>query len=105
MGFTAVIVAFKYSWALTLASSSVLVFIGVVYGTIVPIIVKMTKEVEHADEKASSIAGEALGSIRMIVACGAEQRVAKKYSGWVEESRRRALRMSPYVGIQYAPCM
>ncbi|PQE27121.1 putative leptomycin B resistance pmd1 protein [Rutstroemia sp. NJR-2017a WRK4] len=64
---------------------------------------KMTKEVEHADEKASSIAGEVLGSIRMIVACGAESRIAKKYSGWVEESRKRALKKSPFIGIQFAP--
>lgn len=72
-------------------------------GTVIPIIMKMTKEVEHADEKASSIAGEVLGSIRMIVACGAESRIAKKYSGWVEESRKRALKKSPFIGIQFAP--
>ncbi|PQE20885.1 putative leptomycin B resistance pmd1 protein [Rutstroemia sp. NJR-2017a BBW] len=71
--------------------------------TVIPIIMKMTKEVEHADEKASSIAGEVLGSIRMIVACGAESRIAKKYSGWVEESRKRALKKSPFIGIQFAP--
>lgn len=63
----------------------------------------MNKEVEHADGKASSIAGEVLGSIRMIVACGAEERIARKYAGWVEESRRRGLRISPLFGAQYAP--
>jgi ATP-binding cassette subfamily B (MDR/TAP) protein 1 len=59
--------------------------------------------VEHADTKASSIAGEVLGSIRMIVACGAEGRIARKYGGWVEESRRRGLKISPLTGAQYAP--
>lgn len=88
---TAIVEAFTYSWALTLVTSSVLLFIGLVYGTLIPIIIKMTKEVEFADEKASSIAGEVLGSIRMIFACGAERRIAKRYSGWVEESRRRGL--------------
>jgi hypothetical protein len=39
----------------------------------------MTKELEHADEKASSIAGEVLGAVRMIVACGSEGRIAQKY--------------------------
>ncbi|KAM3089196.1 hypothetical protein ACMFMG_000805 [Clarireedia jacksonii] len=100
-----IIVAFTYSWSLTLVTSSVLVVIGGVYGGITPIIMKMTKEVEHADEKASSIAGEVLGSIRMIVACGAESRIAKKYSGWVEESRKRALKKSPFIGIQFAPLL
>lgn len=100
----AVIIAFKYSWLLTLVTSSLLLFIGTVYGIIIPIVVKRNKEVEHADEKASSIAGEVLGSIRMIVACGAEGRVAQKYSGWIQESLRRGLRLSPLIGIQFAPC-
>ncbi len=101
---SAVIIAFTYSWSLTLVTSSVLVFIGLVYGTIVPIIIKMQKEMEHADGKASSIAGEVLGSIRMIVACGAEGRIAKKYSGWIQESQRRGLKMAPMIGVQFAPC-
>lgn len=71
---TAVIVAFTFSWSLTLVTSSVLIFVSVVYGTVVPMIIKGQKEVDHADEKASSIAGEVLSSIRMIVACGAEDR-------------------------------
>jgi ATP-binding cassette subfamily B (MDR/TAP) protein 1 len=103
LSIAAVIVAFIYSWALTLVTASVIVFIAIVYGVIIPIIIKMTKEAEHADEKASSIAGEVLGSIRMIVACGAEGRIARKYSGWIEESRRRGLKISPFTGAQYAP--
>ena len=39
----------------------------------------------------------------MIVACGAEGRIARKYAGWVEESRRRGLKISPLTGAQYAP--
>jgi ATP-binding cassette subfamily B (MDR/TAP) protein 1 len=101
---TSVIIAFKYSWSLTLVTSSILLFIIGVYGVTVPLVIKLTKEVEHADEKAASIAGEVLGSIRMIVACGAEGRIARRYSGWIEESRKRGLRMSPYIGIQFAPC-
>ena len=73
------------------------------YGVTIPIIVRMNKEKEHADEKASSIAGEVLGSIRMIVACGAEGRIAKKYSGWVDEAKRRGFKLSPFVGLQFAP--
>ena len=99
----AIVVAFRFSWALTLVTSSGIVFVGIVYGSIIPVMIKMQKEVEHADGKASSIAGEVLGSIRMIVACGAEERIAGQYSGWVEESRRRGLRMSPLTGAQYAP--
>ncbi|KAF7906504.1 hypothetical protein EAF00_000783 [Botryotinia globosa] len=102
---TAIAIAFTYSWALTLVTSSVLLFVALVYGTVIPIVMKMSKNIEHADEKASGVAGEVLGSIRMIVACGSEDRTAKKYSGWVEESRKRTLKMSPWVGVQFSPLM
>jgi ATP-binding cassette subfamily B (MDR/TAP) protein 1 len=88
-GLAAVVVAFKFSWSLTLVTSSVLIFIALAYGTILPFVIKMNKEVEHADGMASSIAGEVLAAMRMIVANGAEARMAKKYAGWVQESRRR----------------
>ncbi|OCL14368.1 ABC transporter-like protein [Glonium stellatum] len=100
---TAVIISFHYSWVLTLVTSSGLLFISVFYGVTIPFLVKMTKEVEHADRKASGVASEVFGSIRMVSACGAEQKMAKRYDGWVEESQRRGLRMSPLVAIQQAP--
>lgn len=100
---TALIIAFVYSWALTLVTSSVLLFIVIVYSVTIPINMKLQREVDHADEKAAGIAGEVLGSIRMIVACGAEGRIAKKYSGWVQESRRRGGKLAPYIGAQFAP--
>ena len=96
----AIVVAFRESWSLTLVTSSIILFIVIVYGGIVPVIIKWNKEVEHADAKASSVAGEVLGSIRMIVACGAEGRIARKYAGWIEESRRRGLKISPLMGVQ-----
>ncbi|EHL03406.1 putative Multidrug resistance protein 1 [Glarea lozoyensis 74030] len=69
-------------------TSSSILFLAAVYGIIVPIIIKKTKATEQADEKAASIAGEALGS---------------KYAGWIEESRKRGLKIGPYQGVQFAP--
>jgi ABC-type bacteriocin/lantibiotic exporter with double-glycine peptidase domain len=63
----------------------------------------LQKSVDHANEKASSIASEVFGSIRMVVACGAEKRVVNTYSKWIDEARRRGLKLSPVVGIQFAP--
>ncbi|EPE29144.1 P-loop containing nucleoside triphosphate hydrolase [Glarea lozoyensis ATCC 20868] len=100
---TSIIIAFKYNAILTLVTSSSILFLAAVYGIIVPIIIKKTKATEQADEKAASIAGEALGSVRMIIACGAENRIAKKYAGWIEESRKRGLKIGPYQGVQFAP--
>jgi ATP-binding cassette subfamily B (MDR/TAP) protein 1 len=100
---TALIIAFLESWLLTVVTLSGLVFITVFYGATMPILVKMLKEVEHADRMSSGIASEVFSSIRMVTACGAESKMAKRYASWVEESRRRGLKMSPLVAIQQAP--
>jgi ATP-binding cassette subfamily B (MDR/TAP) protein 1 len=100
---TAYIIAFKYSWQLTLVASSILLFVLVVFGIIIPISTKLTKSVDHANEKASSIASEVFGAIRMVVACGAEKRVVDTYSKWIDEARRRGLKLSPVLGMQLAP--
>ena len=100
---TALIIAFLESWLLTVVTLSGLFFITVFYGATMPFLVKMLKEVEHADRMSSGIASEVFSSIRMVAACGAESKMAKRYASWVEESRRRGLKMSPLVAIQQAP--
>lgn len=100
---TALIVAFHYSTTLTLVTSSGLLFITVFYGATIPFLVKMMKEVEHADRMSSGIASEVFSSIRMVAACGAEKKMAKRYASWVNESCRRGLKMSPLVASQQAP--
>lgn len=99
---SAYIIAFVYSWKLTLVTSSLLLFVLVVYGGIVPFMVRFQKSKDFADEKSSAIASEVFGSIRMVAACGAEQRVAKSFGGWVEESRRRGLKLSSVLRAQFA---
>lgn len=100
---TALIISFHYSWVLTLVTSSGLLFIVVFYSFTIPHLVRMLKEVEHADRMSSSIASEVFGSIRMIAACEAEDKMASRYSGWVQESKRRGLLMSSLVAIQQSP--
>jgi ATP-binding cassette, subfamily B (MDR/TAP), member 1 len=100
---SAFIIAMCYSWNLTLVTSSGLVLIAIVYGVTTPFLVKLMNEVQHADIQASTAANEIFGSIRMIVACGAETKIAKRYAKWVDESRRRGLKMSPIVASQQAP--
>ena len=100
---SALIVAFYYNWLLTLVTSTGLIFIVVFYSFTIPRLVRMLKQVEEADQVSSSIASEAFTSIRMIAACEAEEKMAKRYAAWVKESRRRGLLMSPLVAIQQAP--
>lgn len=103
MVFSAYVVAFIYSWQLTLVTSSVLLFIALLYGGLVPFVLKAQKSKDHADSQASAISSEVFSSIRMVAACGAEGKVSDRFRGWVEESRRRGLRMSPMLGLQLSP--
>lgn len=100
---SAFVIAMAYSWSLTLITSSGLLLITIVYAATTPFLVKLLNEVQHADIQASTTANEIFGSIRMVAACGAEEKMAKRYAGWVDESRRRGLRMSPLIAIQQAP--
>ena len=100
---SALIISFTYSWNLTLVTGSGLVLIIAVYAVTTPFLVRLMNEVQQADIKASTVANEVLSSIRMVAACGAQSKMAKRYAGWVDESRRRGLKMSPLVAIQQAP--
>jgi ATP-binding cassette subfamily B (MDR/TAP) protein 1 len=102
---TAIIVSFIYSWALTLVSSSGLLFILAIYGILTPFSIRMWKDVEESDGKASSLANEILSSVRVVAACGAEAKLTKRYAAWVKESKDRGIKMSPLIGAQFAPGM
>lgn len=97
------VIAFKYNWLLTLAASSIIFFVLIIYSAVIPVSVKYQKSVDHANEKASSVASEVFSSIRMVVACGAEKRVAISYSKWIEEARERGLKLAPVLGLQFSP--
>ncbi|PVH85767.1 ABC transporter-like protein [Cadophora sp. DSE1049] len=100
---TALVIAFSYNWLLTVVTSTGLVFIALVYRYTIPRFINSMKEVGEADRMSSGVASEAFTSIRMVAACGAEEKMASRYAEWVEESHRRGLRMSPLVALQQAP--
>ncbi|KAJ5036402.1 hypothetical protein NUH16_004276 [Penicillium rubens] len=97
----AYIIAFKYSWALTLATSSAILFILFVCCLTLPAISKIQQKVDKADEKHSAIAAEVFGSIRTVISLGAEAPLATKYRQWVEESRKRGMSLSVIMGLQF----
>jgi len=97
---SATIIAFVNDWKLTLVTSSGLVLIAITYAITIPIIVKNMKQVEDSEIKCSAVAAEAFSTVRMIAACGAQEKMAKRYSYWVEESRKRGHKMSKYVALQ-----
>lgn len=97
------VVAFIYSWRLTLVTSSAMLVIIVVFCVVIPIWIKMQKTVDFANGQATSIASETIGAIRMVIACGAESRMAQRHGKWIAEARRRGLKQSPLLGVQLGP--
>lgn len=97
----AYIIAFKYSWALTLATSAALLFMLAVCCFTIPFLTKIQKEVDNADMKHSSIAAEAFAGIRTIVSLGAEATQSRKFALWAEEARKQGQRSSVIIGVQF----
>ena len=97
----AIIVAFTYSWSLTLVTASVILFISTVISILLPFIIKGQARLTKADAKGTSVATEAFGTIRMITSCGAEARVSERYSEWVKKAKQATQFTSPFVSAQF----
>lgn len=98
---TAFIVSFIWSWDLTLVMTSLILYTLVVISVAMPPILKGQTTAAEADTQATAIASEALGGIRLIVACGAQARIMSGYQEWVDEARRRAHKAAPALGVQF----
>ncbi|MCJ1400565.1 hypothetical protein MMC11_003771 [Xylographa trunciseda] len=96
-------IAFKYSWALTLASSSVILFLFIVYGSITPAFIKIESSINESNSGASAVAGEVLKSIRTVKSLCAENAVTARYAKWIAQARKRGLKKSPLTSAQFAP--
>ncbi|KAK2019979.1 P-loop containing nucleoside triphosphate hydrolase protein [Colletotrichum eremochloae] len=98
---TAIIVAFIYSWSLTLVTASIILFIILVLAVLLPFIIKGHTEMTKAEGKASAVASETFSSIRIIAACGAEDRISSRYARWVEVARQKGQFTAPLIALQF----
>ncbi|KAI0175754.1 P-loop containing nucleoside triphosphate hydrolase protein [Hypoxylon sp. FL1284] len=98
----AAVIAFVYDWSLALVTCSVLLFILLTVGIILPFYMKGTAKVTRAETKSSSIASEAFAAIRMVVACGAESQVAQRFGVWAEAARKHGQKTSPLIATQFS---
>ncbi len=97
----AIIVAFTYSWSLTLVTASVILFISTVISILLPFIIKGNARLTKADAKGTAVATEAFGTIRMITSCGAEARVSQRYAEWVAKAKKATQFTSPFMASQF----
>lgn len=96
-------VAFTYSWSLTLVSSSIILFVFIVYGAITPLYFKMENGVNESNARASAVASEALRSVRTVKSLSAEPAVTARHARWIDQAKQRGLKRSPISAIQFSP--
>lgn len=96
-------IAFRYSWALTLATSSGVLFVIIVYSITTPFFLKAQQRIDQADAKHVTVAGEVISSIRTVFALGAESKLSAKHARWVTESHKQNMKLAPLIGVQLAP--
>lgn len=99
------VVAFIKSWKLTLIASVALPFILIVYGAIIPPFFKINKITEELHDAASSLAFEMFSSIRVIVAFGAEGKLAQQHEALLEKAAKNSRRESPLMALTMSPAM
>ncbi|KAK5102812.1 hypothetical protein LTS08_003613 [Lithohypha guttulata] len=95
-------IAFRYSWALTLATSSALLFMLCVFGVTAPRLLKIEKQMGETDAKHATVAAEVISSIRTVFSLGAQIRLTRKHSKWVEEAHKQGLKQAPWFASQMA---
>lgn len=99
---TAFVVALVWNWELALVTSAGFVVIVLVVGTLFPLTVKGQARQAKSESQAATIASEAFGSIRMVMACGAQQQIVAKYGAFIEEAKKQARATSPLTSLQFS---
>lgn len=99
------VIAFVKSWLLTLVASASLPFILVVYGALLPPFISIHKITEKHHENASAMAFEIFSSIRVVVAFGAEAKLARQHALLLDKATKNERRAAPVMGLMMSPSM
>ncbi|KAM0559897.1 hypothetical protein ACHAPJ_003847 [Fusarium lateritium] len=94
-----IIVAFVWSWSITLVTSSLILYTMAVLSISMPILVKGQTATGASDAQGTAIASEALQGIRLVTACGAQDRVISRYQVWVDKAMKDGQKTAPFMGL------
>ncbi|KAF2181423.1 P-loop containing nucleoside triphosphate hydrolase protein [Zopfia rhizophila CBS 207.26] len=100
---TAYVIAFVYSWRLTLVSSSVIVFVTVMLRVTTPYLMKYYIQILAKNAGASGVAGEVLRGIRTIKSLGAEEEALRWHSKFLDQAQEYGSKLSIWVSMQFWP--
>jgi ATP-binding cassette subfamily B (MDR/TAP) protein 1 len=99
------VVSFIKSWLLTFVASASLPFILIVYGVLVPPFLRIHKVTEEYHEEASALAFECFNSIRVVVAFGAEAKLARQHAQILDKAANNEKKLAPLMGLMMSPSM
>jgi ABC-type multidrug transport system fused ATPase/permease subunit len=101
----AYVVAFIKGPLLTLVASASLPFILITYGILVPPFIKIHNATEKLHEDASAIAFEMFSSVRVVVAFGAEAKLARQHEVVLEKAAKTGKKATIWFGLMMSPTM
>jgi ATP-binding cassette subfamily B (MDR/TAP) protein 1 len=99
----ALLIGCIYSWALTLVTASGLVLVVGWYSITTPLIVRRYAAVQEVEREASGVVSESLLGVRMVTACGAQEKTMARYDELISRASAMSKQMSPLLAIQHAP--
>jgi ATP-binding cassette subfamily B (MDR/TAP) protein 1 len=99
------VVAFIKGWLLTLVASASLPFVLMVYGALLLPYIRIHKVTEKHHEDASAMAFEMFSSIRVLVAFGAEGKLARQHASMLDKAAQNEKKVAPLMGMMMAPAM
>lgn len=97
----AVVVAFTFSWRIALVTLCAVFFLLLVVAIVLPFIIRGTARQAKAETKAGGVATEAFSAIRMIYACGAQARMARRYARFAAEAKDHGVATAPFTATQF----
>ncbi|KAK3679818.1 hypothetical protein LTR78_000194 [Recurvomyces mirabilis] len=100
--FSAYIVALSVQWKLALITMSIVPAIIAVLGTCMTIIIPIETRITKTYSRAAVLAQDAISSIKTIHAFGAQQKIVKKYDGFLEEAHKEGNKKSILFGIFFS---
>ncbi|POS71073.1 ABC transporter [Diaporthe helianthi] len=98
---TGVILSLFFDWALTIVVGLGLVLVVLVYTFATGAVGTKMADIQNIDIQSASVATDALTSIKMLVACGAESKLLDRYSEVVDKTRRIGAQLACLLGLQH----
>lgn len=96
------VVAFVWSWEVSLVTLAGFCAIVLVAGSLFPLVVKGQARQMEVEKQAAGVASECFASIKMIMACNAQQQTVEKYESFIKEAKQQAQSANIFTSLQFS---